>query len=154
MGIDEEPAREQWRGVIKRIAEQIDDFRTRIESESQLLYMKLSAEIAVLQSDLQNLEAKALAVSPDAYARQIATQIEDLRAKGDAAYDLLQRWIVSELDPMETEIRRLEAIAESAAPDARVKILARIDKLKGARAALPASECAKNGSGQPADTPS
>jgi predicted nucleic acid-binding Zn-ribbon protein len=154
MGTDEEQAREQWRGVITRIAAQIDDFKRRIDGESEQLYKKLSAEIAILQSELRSLEAQVLAVDLDAYARQITTQIEDLRAKGDAAYDLLQTWIVTELDPAEAEIRRLEAIAESATPDAKAKIMARIGELKAARASIPHGERTQNGSEQPAETPS
>ncbi len=154
MGNDEERVREHWRGVIALISAQIDDFKARIDSESQQLYTKLSAEISALQSDLQNMEAKVLAVGQDAYARQIATQIEGLRARGDAAYDLLQTWITTELTPTEAEIRRLEAIAESAAPEARLKILARIDELKTARAAVPTSRHTENGNEQPANTSS
>lgn len=154
MGTDEEREREQWHGVIARISALLDDFKARIDVESQQLYTKLSAEISALQSDLQSLEAKALAVGQDTYARQIATQIEGLRAKGDAAYDLLQTCIATELDPTEAEIRRLEAIAESATPEARVKILARIDELRSARAAVPTSRHTENGNAQPADTPS
>src|SRR5690242_5570049 len=93
MGNDKEQATEQWRGVVARIAAQIDDFKRKIDSESEQLYKKLSAEIAILQSELRTLEAQVLAVDLDEYARQITTQIEDLRAKGDAAYDLLQTWI-------------------------------------------------------------
>ncbi len=154
MGNDEERVREQWRGVIARISAQIDDFKARIDSESQQLYTKLSAEIAGLQSDLQNLEARMLAIGQDAYARQIAREIEGLRARGDAAYDLLQAWIETELDPTDAEITRLEAIAESATPEARVKILVRIDELKTARAPVPTSRHTENGNEQPADTPS
>lgn len=153
MGNDEVQAREQWRKVIARMATEIDDFKTRIDSESQLLYAKLSAELAILQSDLRNLEARMHAVDLDAYARQIATQIEGLRAKGDAAYDLLQAWIATELAPAEAEIRRLEAIAENATPDAKVKIIARIDELK-AREPAAASGHLQNGIEHPADTSS
>lgn len=151
---NEEEEREQWQEVIARIGTQIDDFKTRIDSESQQLYTKLSAEIAVLQSDLRNLEARVLTVDLDVYARQIAAQIEALRAQGDAAYDLLQSWLATKIDPTEAEIRRLEAIAGSVAPDARVKIMARIEKLKAARAATPVSGCAQHGSEQLADTSS
>lgn len=154
MGNDEDDVREQWRGVTARLAAEIDDFKTRIDTESQLLYTKLSAEIAMLQSDLRHLEAQVLAVGLDSYARQIAMQLEDLRAKGDAAYDLLQTWIATELDPTEAEIRRLEAITESATPDARIRILARIDELKASRAAALASGHAENGYQYRVDPPS
>lgn len=154
MGNDEAQLREQWHEVIARIGTQIDDFKRRIDSESEQLYKKLSAEIAILQSDLRNLEAQVLAVDLDAYARQITTQIEDLRAKGDAAYDLLQTWIATELDPAEAEIRRLEAIVEGATPEAKAKIMTRIGELKAARVAAPQSERTHNGSEQPAETPS
>lgn len=151
MGNEEE--REQWHEVITRLGAQIDDFKTRVDNESQQLYTKLSAEIALLQAHLRNLEARVQAVDLDAYARQIATQIEALRAQGDAAYNLLQSWMVTRLDPTEAEIRRLEAIAERAAPDARGNIMARIDKVKAARTAASASGCAQNGSEERADAP-
>lgn len=154
MGNNEDHIKEQWRGVIARISTEIDDFKTRIDRESELLYTKLSAEIAMLQSDLRHLEAAVLAAGLDSYAQQIATQIDDLRAKGDAAYDLLQAWIATELDPAEAEIRRLEAITESAAPDARIKLMARIDELKATRAAGLANGHAENGCQYTPDTPS
>lgn len=153
MGNEEEES-EQWQEVIARIGAQIDDFKTRIDSESQQLYTKLSAEIAMLQSDLRNLEARVLEVDLDVYARQIASQIEALRARGDAAYDLMQAWIATRLDPTEAEIRRLEAIAEGADPDARVNIMTRIDKLKAAHTTTPAREYIQNEGEQFADSPS
>lgn len=139
MGINEDQPRAQWRMAIARIAAQIEDLKARIDTESRMLYANLSAEIAALQSDLRDLEAEVEAAIPDAYAKQIAAQIDELRAKGDAAYDLLQAGRTAQLDPTDAEIRRLEAAAASASGDARTKIMARIDELKSARDAAHAS---------------
>ncbi|MGH2515819.1 MAG: hypothetical protein ACRDHP_09200 [Ktedonobacterales bacterium] len=151
MGINEEQLRAQWHASISRIAAQIDDLKARIDTESRTLYANLSAEIAALQSDLRHLEAEVGAAGPDVYARQIATQIEELRAKGDAAYDLLQAGMTTQLDPSAAEIRRLESIAATANGDSRAKILARIDELKSAWAAARASKLISDRTGQNGD---
>lgn len=135
MGIDDEQLRMQWRDSIARIAAQIDSLRTRIDSESRMLYAKLSAEIAVLQTDLRNLEAAVYTSGADIYARQIAMQIEELRAKGDAAYDLLQASVATQIDTIDAEIRRMEAVAATASGDSRAKILGRVEQLKSEREA-------------------
>lgn len=135
MDIYEEPTQAQWRGTIARIAAQIDDLKVRIEIESRTLYTKLSAEIAALQADLRNLQTEVSATGPDMYARQIAARIEELRARGDAAYDLLQTGFPPQLDPADVEIRRLEALASSVTGDTKLKLLTRIDDLKAARMA-------------------
>jgi uncharacterized coiled-coil DUF342 family protein len=127
MNTHEDQQRAQWHADLARIAAQIEDLRTKVDTESQMLRDTLNEEIATLQSDLRKLEAAVDAVGPDAYARQIAAQIEDLRAKGDAAYAQLH------LDLTEAEIRRLELAATTASEDARTKIMARIDRLKATR---------------------
>lgn len=148
MGINEEQQRAQWRADLARIAARIDDLKARIDTESRTLYANLSAEIAALQSDLANLESEVAAAGPDAHARQIATQIEELRAKGDAAYDLLQAGRAAQLDPTDAEIRRLEAVAATASGDARTKLMARIDELKSTWAASQASGHTDDWTGQ------
>lgn len=135
MGINEDYTRTRWRETIARIADQIDDLKARIESESRLLHTKLSAEIAMLQADLRTVEAEVAAAGPDSYARQITAHIEELRAKGDAAYDLLQANMATQLDPTDAEIRRLEALATTVSGDAKANVLAHIDELKAAREA-------------------
>ena len=127
MNTHEDQQRAQWRADLARIAAQIEDLRARIDTESQVLRATLLEEIAALQSDLRKLEAAVDASAPDAYARQIAAQIEDLRAKGDAAYAQLH------LDLTDAEIRRLELAAATANEDDKTKIMARIDKLKATR---------------------
>jgi predicted nucleic acid-binding Zn-ribbon protein len=130
----------QWHADLARIAAQIDDLRGRVAAESQMLYTNLSAEIAALQAELKKLEAEVNAASPDAYAKQIAAQIDELRAKGDAAYNLLHRGLAAQLDLTDTEIRQLEIAAMSASGEARAQIMARIDELKSARTATQTSE--------------
>jgi len=127
MNTPEDQQRAQWRADLTRIAAQIERLRTKIDTESQTLRATLLQEIAALQADLRKLEAAVDASAPDAYARQIAAQIEDLRAKGDAAYTQLH------LDLTDAEIRRLELAATTASEDARPQIMARIDKLKATR---------------------
>ena len=139
MGINEEQQRAQWHADIARIAAQIDDLKARIETESRALYASLSTEVVTLQSDLKNLEAEVEAAGPDAYARQISAQIDELQAKGDAAYSLLQAGTATQLDATDAEIRQLETVAATASADARMKILARIDELRSAQAAAHAS---------------
>ena len=152
MGINEEQQRAQWHADIARIAAQIDDLKARVETESRALYTNLSAEIAILQSDLKNLEAEVDAAGPDAYARQLTAQIEELRAKGDAAYSLLQAGVATQLDPTDVEIRRLETVAATVSGDTRIKILARIDELRSAQAAAQASGYADDWTRQNGDS--
>lgn len=144
MGIYEECTRARWREAIARIATQIDDLKARIDTESRTLYTKLSTEIAVLQADLRNLQVEVSATGPDYYVRQIAEQIEELRAKGDAAYDMLQTSMATQLDPADAEIRTLEAVAATASEDAKVTLQARIDELKAARLSARALNHADN----------
>lgn len=134
MSTNVEQLRLQWRVELTRLAERVDDLQARIDAESRMLYTSLSAEIATLQSDLRILESEVHAAGPDIYGRQIAAQIEELHAKGDAAYNLLQAGRAAQLDPTDAEIRRLEMAASAASEDARAKIKARIDELKSSRA--------------------
>ena len=152
MGNNEEQLRAQWRADLAQIAVQIDDLKARIDNESRTLYAGLSAEVAALQSELEELQAEVDAAGADAHARQIAVQIEELSAKGDAAYSLLQAGIAVQLDPTDAEIRRLEAIAATASGEARAKIKARIETLRSTRAAQ-AGVPADDWTGQSGDVP-
>lgn len=91
MDINENQARARWRGAIARIAAQITELMARIDM--------VSSELAALQADLLDLEAEVSAAGPDNYARQVALQVEQLRAKGDAAYKLLQTSMAPHFDP-------------------------------------------------------
>lgn len=127
MNTYEDQQRAQWHADLDRIAAQIEGLRTKIDTESQRLRAIMFEEISTLKSDLRKLEAAVDAAGPDDYARQIAAKIEDLRAKGDAAYAQLH------LDLTDAEIRRLELAATTANEDARTQIMERIDKLKATR---------------------
>jgi uncharacterized protein YicC (UPF0701 family) len=151
MNINEGQLRAQWRVDLGRIAEQIDELKARIDTESQTLHASLSAEVVALQSDLERLEAEVDAAGADAHAKQIAVQIEELSAKGDAAYKLLQAGMVGQLDPIDTEITRLEAIAATTSGDAKAKIKGRIETLRSIRAQAQASAHVDNWTGQPSD---
>lgn len=152
MGTSEEQLRARWRADLARIAAQIDVLKARIETESRMLYAHLSAEVAALQSELERLEVEVDDTSEDARARHIVVQIEELSAKGDAAYQLLQAGIAAQLDPTDAEIRRLEAAAATASGDARIKIVSRIDRLRSARAAAQATMRHDEFAGQTGDT--
>lgn len=139
MGINEEQLRARWRADLARIAAQIDDLQARVDSESRMLHASLSAKVAELQSDLGKLEAEVDATGADTHVRQIAVQIAELSAKGDAAYQLLQTGVAVQLDPTEAEIRRLEAIAATTSGDAKAKLTARIESLRSTHAGAEAS---------------
>jgi hypothetical protein len=81
---------EPWRVELARIANQLDDLKARSDEEYRVLHGILDAQIAELQASLRKLEDEVVSMRPEAYARRIAAQIEDLKAKGDAAYDRLQ----------------------------------------------------------------
>lgn len=152
MDINDEQQRKQWREAIARISAQIDSLSAQIDSESRLLYTKLSAEVAAIQADLRTLEIIALTNSSDDYARRIAKRIEELRAKGDAAYTLLQASAGTHIDTTGAEIRRLEAIAATTSGDARARIMAQVEQLKSERAAERLSQRANEEPGQPGGT--
>lgn len=148
MATTEEQIRAQWRADLTQIAARIDDLKARIDTESRMLYATLSAEVAMLQSELERLEVEVDAGSADVHTRQIALQIEELSAKGDAAYHLLQLGMAVQLDPTDAEIRRLEAVAATASGAAQAKIVARIDRLRSARASAQATACTDEFAGQ------
>lgn len=153
MGINEEQLRARWRADLARVAVQIDDLKARIDTESRMLHASLSAQIADLQADLEKLESEVDAAGADTHVRQIAVQIAELSAKGDAAYQLLQAEMTVHLDPTEAEIRRLEAIAATANGDARAKLVARIERLRSMRAGTEASAKADEERGRVDHTP-
>lgn len=134
MGNTETYLRAQWRADLSRIEAQIEDLRARIDAQSQKLRASLSAEVTALRSDLARLESEVEAVGADEQTRQIAAQIEELRAKGDAAYQLLQSEIGTQLDPTDTEIRRLQAVEATTSGDAKARIQAHIDRLQSTQA--------------------
>lgn len=153
MSINQEQLQGEWRADLARIAAQIDNLKTRIDNESRLLYASLSAEVAALQSDLEELEAAVDTAGADTHARQIAAQIEELSAKGDAAYKLLQAEVAGQLNPTDAEIRQLEAIAASASGSARARITARIEALQAARTIAQADTQADDWAVRSGDTP-
>ena len=90
---------ESWRAELARIATQLDELKARSDEEYRALYSVLDAQLADLRAALRKLEADVAALRPSAYARRVEAQIEELRAKGDAAYDRLQAIMVRRVDP-------------------------------------------------------
>jgi hypothetical protein len=81
---------ENWGAELARISAQLDDLRARTDDEYQTLHLLLDMQVVQLQAALRRLEADVRALRPDAYARRVAAQIEELKSRGDAAYERLQ----------------------------------------------------------------
>ncbi|HEX9415016.1 MAG TPA: hypothetical protein VF916_16050 [Ktedonobacterales bacterium] len=81
---------ESWRVELAHIVAQLDELKARSDEEYRVLHAVLDAQIEDLQAALRKLETQVDAVCPDAFAKKVAEQIEELKAKGDAAYDRLQ----------------------------------------------------------------
>ncbi len=153
MGHTEAYLRAQWRADLSRIEAQIEDLRARIDAQSQKLRASLSAEVTALHSHLARLGSDVEGAGADEQAPQIAAQIEELRAKGDAAYQLLQSEMGTQLDPTDTEIRRLQAIEATTSGDAKARIQAHIDRLQSAQAAAQTEPHDADRAEQPGDEP-
>lgn len=153
MGNAEKYLRAQWRADLSRIEAQIEDLKARIDAQSQKLRASMSAEIAALHSELARLESEVEAAGADERARQFAAQIEELRAKGDAAYQLLQSEMGTPFDPTDIEIRRLQAVEATASGDAKARIQAHIDRLRSSRGAPQTKPHDPEWPGQPDDEP-
>src|SRR5215469_9310361 len=104
MNMNEEQLRARWRLDLARIATRIFDLQARLEAESRMLYASLATEVTGLQADLHRLQAEILATSGDTHVRQVAVQVEELSAQGDAVYQLLKAGMAVLLDSTDTEI--------------------------------------------------
>jgi hypothetical protein len=78
-----------WAIEIAAIAARIDELKAWSDREHGQLKASMNAQIAELRADLRNLKAE-VAASPDAYSLTVAAQIDELKAKGDLAYQQLQ----------------------------------------------------------------
>ena len=79
-----------WSEQIARISALIDELRVWLDSEQRNLYDHLEAQIGSLQSEIAKLmDIEVASGTTGAYANQLALQIEALRARGDAVYNLL-----------------------------------------------------------------
>ncbi|MFI5271979.1 MAG: hypothetical protein ACHQ4H_02970 [Ktedonobacterales bacterium] len=78
--------------------------------------------MTALQADMQKLEAEIVTAGADAHVQQVAVQVAELSAKGDAAYQLLKAGMAVLLDSTDAEIRSLEAIALSVSGDAKAML--------------------------------
>jgi hypothetical protein len=80
-----------WSQRIAGISAQIEEMKVWLDSQERDLVSTMHAQIASLQSELAKLEFEVAAGSVGGSANHLATQIEALRARGDAVYDLLLR---------------------------------------------------------------
>ena len=81
---------ESWRAELARISRQLDELKARSDEEYRTLHSVLDSRLAELQAALRKLEAEVASLRPSAYARRVEAQIEELKAKGDAAYERLE----------------------------------------------------------------
>jgi hypothetical protein len=80
-----------WSQRIAGISAQIEEMKAWLESQERDLVSSLHAQIASLQAELGQLDFEIASGPSGVYANQLATQIEALRARGDAVYDLMLR---------------------------------------------------------------
>jgi DNA-binding FrmR family transcriptional regulator len=80
-----------WSHRIAGISAQIEEMKVWLESQERELVSSLHTQIASLQAELEKLELEIASGSGGVYANHVATQIEALRARGDAVYDLMLR---------------------------------------------------------------
>lgn len=79
----------EWERTIAMIEARIEDIKSRCNSEYRALHTTFQAQIAELQVAVRKLAREVALSGPDAYVRGVAAQIDELKAKGDAAYELL-----------------------------------------------------------------
>ena len=80
----------EWRRAIAALETRVEELKARSDAEYRHLHSRLDTRVAELQGELRKLAAAVEADVPDAHAQRIAAQLDELRAKSDAAYDLLQ----------------------------------------------------------------
>jgi hypothetical protein len=80
-----------WSQRIAGISAQIEEMKAWLDSQERDLVSSLHAQIASLQAELGQLDFEIASGTSGVYANQLATQIEALRARGDAVYDLMLR---------------------------------------------------------------
>lgn len=80
----------EWRRAIAILEARIEDLKKHYDAEFYRLHHRLDANIADLQDRLRSLAALVEGDIGDVQAQRIAAKLDELRAKSDAAYDLLQ----------------------------------------------------------------
>lgn len=93
-----ESASARWRLTLAVIEARIVDLKTRSDADYQALHSRLDAQIAELRRDLKALADEVAKTGPDAYIESVTMQLDELKAKGDAAYELLQSMLASKYD--------------------------------------------------------
>jgi ribosome-associated translation inhibitor RaiA len=79
-----------WSAEIARIDARIEALKAWIEQVCLLQRANVDAQIAAVRADLKRLKSEVAALYPGPYAVRVAAQIQDMKAKGDAAYERLQ----------------------------------------------------------------
>jgi len=81
---------EYWGQELARIHARIDEFELRLEAECHVLRSAVDTQIDQIRITIQRMEDDMAAGDSDAYVQRVASQIAELKRKGDAAYDLLE----------------------------------------------------------------
>jgi hypothetical protein len=141
----------RWHDELVHLKVEIETLKAQMESGFQELYHQLNTHIATIEKDVRQLETQAAStVFDDPHVSKIEAQIEQLRAQGDAAYDLLQARLGHEPDPVDIYIRRLEAaVAASPSEEIRHQLLTRITQIQGERAVGSGSQQSHSESSSP-----
>ena len=95
MSSDKQYTEREWRRTIATLETRVEKLQVRSDAEFRRLHSRLDAQVDELRGELRKLAAAVEAGNPDAYTQRIAAQLDELRAKGDAAYHLLQATLKS-----------------------------------------------------------
>lgn len=90
MSTNPESTSAQWKLTLAVIEARIEDLKERSDSEYRALHNRLDVQIRSLQRELNKLAAEVAAAGPDAYIQSISAQLSELKARGDAAFKLLE----------------------------------------------------------------
>jgi hypothetical protein len=89
MSSGKQHAEREWRRTIAGLEARVEELKVRCDAEYRRLHDRLDTQVAELRGELRKLEEVEVSDS-DANAQRVAAQLDELRAKGDAAYDLLR----------------------------------------------------------------
>jgi predicted nucleic acid-binding Zn-ribbon protein len=122
-----------WEERIAHIAAEIEELKARVRTECLLAHARLDERVSAVETELRSLREQVASIESGGYARWMEAQLADLKAQGDAAYDLLQATVLPRTDPTEQEIKRLEAVAATTTGEARRRLNDRIAELRRQR---------------------
>jgi len=108
MSTDPENTTAQWRLTLAVIEARIEDLKIRSDTEYRALHTRLDTQIRSLQRELNKLSAEVAAADPDAYIQSISARLTELKANGDAAFELLQSTMAPRDNKLDTTVREAQ----------------------------------------------